>query len=144
MAIPFRVSAMMVNLVADAVSLVQLTRLKETSPKLEDSFVMSETVASCVETEVPTMPTWYALTPKEILSYFCVENEMGLTPAQVEFFKKEFGPNEIGKGGGNNWLLSYLGQFKEFTSLLLLGTTVLSILTGDVFHGIAIGSRTNY
>jgi Ca2+-transporting ATPase len=139
MAIPFRASAMMINLVADAISLIQLSELKKTKPEFEFSAVMSETAASSADAEVSTMPTWFSLKAKEILAYFCVEKEMGLAPPQVELLKQEFGDNELIQRKKASWLYLYLGQFKEFTSLLLIGTVLLSILTGDVFHGIAIG-----
>ncbi len=35
--------------------------------------------------------------------------------------------------------MSYLSQFREFTTMILLGTTALAIFTGGLFDGIAMG-----
>ncbi|WP_025701473.1 cation-translocating P-type ATPase, partial [Paenibacillus forsythiae] len=38
------------------------------------------------------------------------------------------------------WIISYAGQFKEFTTLILLGTSVLALFTGGLFDGLAMGA----
>jgi len=141
MAIPFRMSAMLINLMADALSLIFLSRIKE--PKLspvslgtEAELAMAEIAAASAVVE--HQPVWHTLAPEEVKHHFGVNEQMGLNPHQVEELQKTYGLNQLVYASSKPWWKTYLGQFKEFSSLLLLGTSALSFFTGDAFNGIAV------
>ncbi|SFJ06095.1 ATPase, P-type (transporting), HAD superfamily, subfamily IC [Thermoflavimicrobium dichotomicum] len=139
LAIPFRVSAMMINLLADALSLVFLSRLKETkipTPWLNQAAL--ETAAAVQEKA--ECPCWHALSPQEVVTYFSVDEQAGLDEQKIQYLRQTFGWNQLDQKETSRWWKTYLKQFKEFTTLLLLSTTLLSFFTGDVFNGIAIGT----
>jgi P-type Ca2+ transporter type 2C len=141
LALPFRVSAMMINLMADALSLVFLSRIKESNATEQtlsqpDQAITEIAATACATSEVPL---WHTLQPHEVAAHFCIDEQVGLTEPQVQTLQQQFGFNELEQQQGDPWWKAYLSQFKEFTTLLLLGTTLLSFFTGDIFNGIAIG-----
>ena len=52
---------------------------------------------------------------------------------------RKYGVNTIEPKQSVPWIVSFMGQFKEFTSLILLGAAGLSVLSGGVFDGLAMG-----
>ena len=52
---------------------------------------------------------------------------------------KTYGKNELQAKAQPSWIVSYLGQFKEFTTIILGATALFSILSGHLFDGIADG-----
>ena len=53
--------------------------------------------------------------------------------------QEKYGMNRIEPKQSVPWIVSFMGQFKEFTSLILLGAAGLSVLSG-VFDGLAMGT----
>ncbi|MFC7441600.1 HAD-IC family P-type ATPase [Laceyella putida] len=142
LAIPFKVSAMMVNLLADALSLIFFARVKPESASLPFTPAAAEVSAALAKETTPLSPTasidWHALSVEEVVNYFGVNPKWGLHPQQEQEYRRMYGKNALHHQTSPPWWKSYLGQFKEFTSLLLLGTTLISFLTGDAFNGVAI------
>ncbi|SEN40155.1 HAD-IC family P-type ATPase [Lihuaxuella thermophila] len=140
LALPFRVSAMMINLMADALSLVFLSRIRDGQRPMEDPAPSNQAMAeiaaaTCLEAEAPL---WYTLPPREVAAHFCLDEQTGLTDQQVQALQHQFGYNQLSQPESEPWWKAYLGQFKEFTTLLLLGTTLLAFVSGDIFHGLAM------
>ncbi|NGQ95785.1 cation-translocating P-type ATPase [Brevibacillus sp. SYP-B805] len=133
-------SAPVVNLAADALSLVFLARAKTSSEKtatIPPALNMYQPeVAAAAET---TPVSWHAVSWKEAANYFMVDARLGLSTSQVAELRNRFGSNRLEERKPTSWLTSFLGQFKEFPSLILLGTCALSVVTGGLFDGIAMG-----
>ncbi|WP_261301800.1 cation-translocating P-type ATPase [Paenibacillus andongensis] len=131
-------SAPIVNLAADALSLVFMSRSK----KISESFpaLSSNTYQPEIAAALEAPPIWHALSSEQITRDFHVDPKQGLTTEQVVSLRNRYGSNQLESKQPTPWLVSYLGQFKEFTTLILLGTSVLALFTGGVFDGIAMGS----
>ena len=133
------ISAPIVNLATDALSLVFMSR----SQKISESFpaTSSNTYHPEIAAALEAPPVWHALSSEQITGdYFHVDQKQGLTTEQVISLRNRYGSNQLESKQPTPWLMSYLGQFKEFTTLILLGTSVLALFTGGVFDGIAMGS----
>jgi Ca2+-transporting ATPase len=146
LALPFQVSAFTINLMADALSLLFLSRVKMDEKRLEPTIWRTNEQALqevCATSEgLLSEPDlrWHEKTASDVLRHFHVEQSQGLDPFRVQELKKQYGENRLQARERKSWWVSFLEQFKEFTTLLLVGTTALSFLTGDVFHGIAMGA----
>ncbi|WP_029193520.1 cation-translocating P-type ATPase [Paenibacillus alginolyticus] len=132
------ISAPIVNLASDALSLVFMSRSK----KISESFpaASSNTYHPEIAAALEAPPIWHALSSEQITGNFHVDPKQGLTTEQVISLRNRYGSNQLESKQPTPWLVSYLGQFKEFTTLILLGTSVLALFTGGVFDGIAMGT----
>ncbi|NOV04339.1 cation-translocating P-type ATPase [Paenibacillus planticolens] len=131
------ISAPVVNLAADALSLVFMSRSK----KISESF--PTTPATTYQPEIAAAveaPIWHALSSEQVTGNYHVDPKEGLTTDQIHSLRNRYGLNVLESKQPTPWLVSYLGQFKEFTTLILLGTSVLALFTGGLFDGIAMGS----
>ncbi|WP_245920809.1 cation-translocating P-type ATPase [Melghirimyces profundicolus] len=145
LALPFRMSALTINLIADALSLFFISRVsREPLPFLrthkEEVQALKE-VSATAESALPSSdqaPEWHSLTAREVLHRLQVDQKQGLDLNRVKERRERFGSNRLQTRKPTPWMVTYLEQFKEFSTLLLLGTTTLSFLTGDLFHGIAM------
>ncbi|MBN2909993.1 cation-translocating P-type ATPase [Polycladomyces sp. WAk] len=146
LALPFRVSAFTINLIADALSLIFLTRVKPDEKRPVNALwknnkqVLQEVSATSEAFLSEPDLRWHEKTASDVLRYFQVEQSQGLDPSRVQELKRQYGENRLQTRQKKSWWVSFLEQFKEFTTLLLVGTTALSFLTGDVFHGLAMGA----
>lgn len=64
----------------------------------------------------------------------------GITSAQAESLLAEFGPNLLIDQKKTPFYLVFLGQFKDFLTLLLLGAAVVSFLVGERIDALLIGA----
>ncbi|MDN4594599.1 cation-translocating P-type ATPase [Polycladomyces subterraneus] len=146
LALPFRVSAFTINLIADALSLIFLSRVKMNEKRLRATVLKNNEQAllevSATSEGLLSEPDlrWHEKTASDVLRYFHVEQSQGLDPFRVQELKKQYGENRLQARERKSWWVSFFEQFKEFSTLLLVGTTALSFLTGDVFHGLAMGA----
>ncbi|MFD0693952.1 HAD-IC family P-type ATPase [Paenibacillus sp. GCM10027628] len=131
------ISAPVVNLAADALSLVFMSRSKKISETLPHAPAISYQTEIAAASEATV---WHALSSEQVTGNFHVNQRLGLTSDQVISLRNRYGSNLLESKKPTPWLISYLGQFKEFTTLILLGTSVLALFTGGVFDGIAMGS----
>lgn len=141
-------TAPLINIVGDSLTLLLLARSKGISeevlaPKsrtLKKHEVHNSQHIDPVETGRVFSEAWYTTTPGEILQRFAVKADGGLTLPQVLEIREKSGMNRLEQKKPTPWITSYLAQFKEFTTLVVLGTTLLAFATGDVFDGLAMGS----
>jgi|GEM_PF-19740 len=133
------ISAPVVNLAADALSLIFMSR----SQKMSKAFPVRSTSMPVQQAEIAVaaeIPVWHALSREQAIGNFGVQERFGLTTDQVLSFRNRYGLNRLDSKAPTPWLISYLGQFKEFTTLILLGTSVLALFTGGLFDGLAMGT----
>ena len=83
---------------------------------------------------------FHAMNPNDILSRFSVQEQTGLTTEQVAKLRTQYGINKLQPPKLTPWLFSYLEQFKEFPTLVILGATMLAFASGDLYDGLAMGS----
>nr|WP_229751736.1 HAD-IC family P-type ATPase [Marinithermofilum abyssi] len=134
-----------INLAADMLSLVFLSRINRLSltnrqaPSLLEETALRE-VSATAESALPQSAafSWHDLQTEDVMQYLGVDKKRGLDQDQVLSRQQSFGLNQLTTRKATPWLITFLEQFKEFTTLLLLGTTALSFFTGDAFHGIAM------
>ena len=151
LAIPFAIAAPVVNLLSDAITLILVARSK----RISESFQKP----SSTPKEVKVKPSkaksesqqhqhqraesgilWHAVSNEDIIQNFKVDQVQGLTDEQLVSHRNSYGLNKLEQKDQEPWLMSYLGQFKEFTTVILLGTALIAIATGALFDGIAMGS----
>lgn len=131
------ISAPVANLAADALSLVFMSRSKKASE------AFSAPKAPSYQAEIAAtaaVPLWHAMSGGHIAQRFEVNEQNGLTSVQIKSLRKKFGANRLAGKKPTPWIVTYLGQIKEFTTLILLGTSILALLTGGMFDGISLGS----
>ncbi len=134
-------SAPLINLAGDALTLVLLARSKRGSenPGLVLPVQTPSQIQSNPQSELRTIP-WHALSVEETLQRLQTEEVQGLSKNQIKNRRKFYGLNQLEQKKPTPWLLAYLAQFKEFTTLVVLGTSALAFLSGNVFDGLAMGA----
>jgi Ca2+-transporting ATPase len=147
--IPLAIVAPIVNLLSDAITLSLLARSKRISESFQKpSSTLKEAQAKPSETSGKLQQPirkesgllWHAISNDNIIQNFKVDENQGLTAEQVISHRERFGLNKLEQKEQEPWLMSYLGQFKEFTTIILLGTSILALVTGSWFDGLAMGS----
>ncbi|WP_283657885.1 cation-transporting P-type ATPase [Paenibacillus sp. RC343] len=122
------ISAPVINLIGDALSLVFISRTKNRSEALPSPPEMAYKNEAAVASEAFA---WYQLPNEQIIAKLQTNLQSGLTSDQVLSIRNQYGSNRLESKKPTPWLISYLGQFKEFTTLILLGTSALAFLTGE-------------
>jgi Ca2+-transporting ATPase len=84
------------------------------------------------------MASYHATRAGEVLAALGVDPRQGLSAEEVDKRAKEFGPNEIRERPGKNPLVIFLGEFKNFLVLILLGAAVVSAFVGEWLDAAAI------
>lgn len=136
-------TAPIIALMANAMSLVFLSRAKRISEKIvlqkRDFFGKHVKANRCDQIIGNDRAAWHSMTTEKMMSMFHVNQEQGLSDNQVMNLRNKFGMNQIQSKQSTSWIVSFLNQFKEFTSLILLGAAGLSMFTGGWFDGLAMG-----
>ena len=82
---------------------------------------------------------WHTLTPDRAVELLDTHPEHGLSESEAEERLSEFGPNTLTAARRISPLVLFLGQFKNFLILILLGAVLLSGVLGHVTEAVAIG-----
>jgi P-type Ca2+ transporter type 2C len=104
---------------------------------------VAATVESVAETDgVEQIHTacWHAQPSRQILEQMQTDASSGLSTPQVRLLKDRYGLNQLQSKAGTPWMVSIAEQFKEFTTVILLGASVLSVMTGGLVDGLAMGA----
>ncbi|MEK8126636.1 HAD-IC family P-type ATPase [Paenibacillus filicis] len=137
-------SAPIANLASDALSLVFLSRSQKLAQRLFPAGTAHTTDAAALSpNEVAATAeavAWHGLPWERVTERFQVHVQHGLTRSQVNESRGQYGINQLAEKQHTPWIVSYAGQFKEFTTLILLGTSVLALFTGGLFDGLAMGT----
>ncbi|KLU60773.1 calcium-transporting ATPase [Peptococcaceae bacterium CEB3] len=136
------ITAPMAKLLTDALTLAFMADSKRAGQTLSGESVPARDAKEPKAARLPKNQAgrWYCTSTDEVLHRFAVSEDRGLSPQQVEVLRKEYGPNHLEPKKTRPWLVSYLAQFTEFTTLIVLGTSVLALVTGAVFDGLAMGA----
>ncbi|MDR3601329.1 MAG: HAD-IC family P-type ATPase [Desulfosporosinus sp.] len=150
LAIPLAITAPLVNLLSDAITLILMARSKRKSESFQNSSPVlkkvqakgkaSKTKGQLKPLKKETGMLWHSISHDDIMQNFKVDEEQGLTAEQVQVHRQKFGVNKLERKEQEPWLMSYLAQFKEFTTVILLGTSLVALATGAWFDGLAMGS----
>ncbi|QWU17691.1 potassium and/or sodium efflux P-type ATPase [Paenibacillus sophorae] len=133
-------SAPIANLASDALSLIFLTRSQKLA---QQAFPADAAYAAGAHNEVAATAEaamWHGLPWESVTQQLQVNVQHGLTAAQVNELRSRYGMNRLAEKEHTPWIVSYASQFKEFTTLILLGTSVLALFTGGLFDGLAMGA----
>ncbi|SEB62758.1 HAD-IC family P-type ATPase [Paenibacillus sp. GP183] len=130
-------SAPLINLAADAISLIFMAKSQKTAAAAfaGNAPIISNEVAATAEAL-----NWHAEPWENIKQKFNVNERVGLSSEQLLVSQSLFGPNQLEKKKIIPWIVSYLRQFKEFTMLVLVGTAVLAFFNGGALEGLAMGA----
>ncbi|MBO8164462.1 MAG: cation-translocating P-type ATPase [Brevibacillus sp.] len=138
-------TAPVTNLIADALSLVFLARTtkigKQQSAAMEPPHLGRLEVAAAAAPALsrPAIP-WHAVPWEKITAHYQVDPDRGLSAEHATVLSELFGRNQLAAKQPAPWLVTYLRQFKEFSTMLLLATSVLAVaFTGGWIDGIAMG-----
>ena len=124
MAVPMMISAPLINLIGDALSLTFIAKAKKWTEK---RFSPTSKDLATVREGKGNIP-WHTKTPQEILDFYQVEAYNGLSQEQVKRAVQQYGKNQLVARTKPHWLRTYFGQFKEFTTQVLAATAILSSL----------------
>ncbi|AIQ12036.1 HAD-IC family P-type ATPase [Paenibacillus durus] len=133
-------SAPIANLANDALSLIFLSRTQKLA---QQAFPANAGSAAYAHNEVAATAEaamWHGLPWESVTQQLQVNAQRGLTAAQVNESRSRYGMNRLAEKEHTPWIVSYASQFKEFTTLILLGTSVLALFTGGLFDGLAMGA----
>lgn len=92
-----------------------------------------------ISTDKILFNNYYSMKQNDVLNTFSVNEKTGLTETQVANLKVQYGVNQLQPQKPTPWLSSYLEQFKEFPTLVILGAAVLSLASGHFYDGLAMG-----
>lgn len=136
-AAPLIVSAPFVSLISDALGLSFITNAKRVSEKLfTDKKVNSPLTSVNHINQTP----WHSIKSKDISERLKSNINLGLKSEQVNDLFRIYGENRLNPKAKPHWIKSYLGQFKEFATVILAGTALVSIFTGHLFDGFAMST----
>lgn len=103
-------------------------------------------VAVTMEQSVPAVAgesvftDWHTLAENQLVEKMGTNLAWGLTDAQVLDLQRQYGPNALKQRARTPWAVTLASQFKEFTTLVLLGASALSLLSGGLVDGVVMGS----
>nr|WP_309270664.1 cation-translocating P-type ATPase [Paenibacillus sp.] len=142
LAIPLGIAAPVIGLVANALHLTFLTRSTQASDKPALAPIKAGPIHTAVqEVAAASEPVlWHSITSQEIMEQFQVDEHQGLGANQVTLIRNVYGMNQLQSKQPTPWIVSYIRQFKEFTTLVLLGAAGLAIVSGGLFDGLAMGA----
>ncbi|HJV45526.1 MAG TPA: HAD-IC family P-type ATPase [Bacillota bacterium] len=135
LAIPYYMAAPLINLAADGLTLFFLARAK----RISEAY-FSKPIGEPKGNSYSQGLSWHAMTTEEITNHFHVTEMSGLEPNQINEQRKKYGLNELSPKQPTPWISAFMGQFKEYTTLILVGAAGLAFVTGGVFDGIAMGA----
>ena len=136
MAVPMMISAPLINLIGDALSLTFIAKAKQWTEKRFSP--TRDYLMNAMETK-DKIP-WHTKNKEEILDLYQVEAYNGLSELQVKQAVQQYGKNQLVSKTRPHWMKTYFGQFKEFTTQVLAATALLSAFTGHLFDGLIMGS----
>ncbi|MFB9758990.1 cation-translocating P-type ATPase [Ectobacillus funiculus] len=139
-AAPLFVAAPVVNLIADTLTLSFLTKIKTWTEQHIGAGKQAKGQARGNGEGKAGGHSWHAMDEKEILHLLKTDELYGLDEQQIKIAMQTYGSNKIQTKQRPHWIKSYLAQFKEFTTIILGTTALLSIVSGHVFDGAAMGS----
>lgn len=125
-----RLAAPIVNLIADGLKLLLLS-------KSHKNYNQTNSSAACTG-QASRASNWHSLTKQELWETLRTDPQRGLTDEAVQSIRRRVGSNRIEPAERTPWYLSFAKQFTEFTTVILLATAVISVLSGDVFDGLAM------
>ncbi|WP_258535650.1 cation-translocating P-type ATPase [Bacillus sp. 03113] len=135
-AMPLLISAPLINLIGDALSLTFMSRANKWSERKFRSNQSMYKENGLVSNKIP----WHSKKKNEILHYFHIDTNNGLKSEQVTEAARVYGQNQLVSKVRPHWFKTYIGQFKEFTTQVLGATALLSALTGHLFDGLIMGT----
>jgi len=89
------------------------------------------------QTTTPAAATWHAEDPDRVLERLQTSRD-GLSAAEAKNRLEQYGRNVLARAGGNRALTILLRQLRDPLIYVLLGSTVLAILTGKIVDGSVI------
>lgn len=138
------IGAPIANLAGDALTLIFLSRTQKRAqrafPAADASSAGAAAQARHEVAATAEAAAWHGLPWERVAERFQVRAQHGLTAAQVNEARERYGTNRLADKPHTPWLVSYAGQFKEFTTLILLATAALALFTGGLFDGMAMGA----
>ncbi|MCM2536007.1 HAD-IC family P-type ATPase [Neobacillus pocheonensis] len=133
--IPMLISAPLVNLIGDALSLTFMSNAKNWMERRSvASHQMQESIKGT--SKIP----WHTKSSEDLLSSLNIEKTNGLSNEQVKQALALYGKNQLVSKARSHWMKTYVGQFREFTTQVLGATALLSGFTGHLFDGIIMGT----
>ncbi|MDQ0199112.1 cation-translocating P-type ATPase [Neobacillus ginsengisoli] len=136
-AFPMIISAPLINLIGDALSLTFMSKAKNwTERRFAPPYQKQESGSNEGISKFP----WHTKGSEEILRYYKIDAHKGLSTEQVKQALPLYGKNQLVSKARSHWMKTYLGQFKEFTTQVLGATALLSAFTGHLFDGIIMGA----
>ncbi|MGZ4160871.1 MAG: HAD-IC family P-type ATPase, partial [Neobacillus sp.] len=137
LALPMLISAPLVNLIGDAISLTFISNAKNwTERRFAPPYQKQESGTNEGISKFP----WHTKSTEEILRSYKIDAHKGLSTEQVKQALPLYGKNQLVSKARSHWIKTYLGQFKEFTTQVLGATALLSAFTGHLFDGIIMGT----
>ena len=78
---------------------------------------------------------WYNKTKEDVLKDFQIEEDLGLTDAQVVINREKYGNNELQAQKKKSLFIKFLEQFKDFMIIVLILAAVVSGIVGYMEDG---------
>ncbi|KEO82221.1 cation-translocating P-type ATPase [Tumebacillus flagellatus] len=135
-------SAPLINLLGDFVSVALLSRQfrsRHATATVAGKQAHAQTPTNKLLRANPnTDHNWHAIPAADVLKKWN-SRDSGLTAAEVRALQDRFGVNELEAPQPPHPLGIFFGQFKEFSTVILLGATAVSLLMGERFNALCMG-----
>ncbi|WP_416825268.1 HAD-IC family P-type ATPase [Ectobacillus polymachus] len=131
-------NAPLIPLVGDALNLVFMSRSNRwIDKKMRREKQSSKQIATEEKSE---RSAWHTMEGDQVVSLFQSDIVHGLSSHAIDTAFQKYGKNELISKPRPHWIYGYLSQFKEFTTIILGSTALLSILSGHLIDGIIMGT----
>jgi magnesium-transporting ATPase (P-type) len=128
-------SAPLLALIGDSLILSFLVHAKRKSEKL-----MLPKNTHEIEIGLHPEIAWHSYASDDIYERFQSSPLSGLDDKSIKKWAKTYGKNKLQAKQGEHWFKAYISQFKEFAMAILGITALISIFTGHMFDGFAMGT----
>ena len=77
-------------------------------------------------------PRWYQLSPQEVAARLEVDSDQGLSAAEVERRRQQYGSNVLAAKEAESALQAFLRQYQDLMQIILLGAAIVNqVVTGE-------------
>ncbi|MGZ6503279.1 MAG: cation-translocating P-type ATPase, partial [Tumebacillaceae bacterium] len=131
-------SAPLINLMGDFLGVFLMSRHEWQKKRQTVNAAQPQQTNRLLETNQANQTPYHAMEQTELL-HMLGTRFGGLTSDEVSVLRHQYGFNELEAPAPPDPMRIFLGQFKEFSTLILLGATGLSLFMGEWFNALCMG-----
>ncbi|MGZ6507356.1 MAG: HAD-IC family P-type ATPase, partial [Tumebacillaceae bacterium] len=131
-------TAPLINLMGDFLGVFLMSRNEWRKKREAVNTAQPQQTNRLLETNQANQTPYHAMEQTDLL-HMLGTRFTGLTSDEVSVLRHQYGFNELEAPAPPDPMRIFLGQFKEFSTLILLGATGLSLFMGEWFNALCMG-----